>query len=288
MSEIIRYEHVDITYNGFKAVKDVSFTVDEGEILGIVGESGSGKSVLTKTFAGMLDSNGFIPEGSIIFSDDELSKTYVSLTPSNRRKLKLFNKILNRSAVYERGAAEYRLILQKEEEIRHAKSLTREEEESFAARLKEVRDGIVDLNNYIQTLDRHNAEDQKEIVSSQAKVTAFQEREKSLLAQQEEIIKTRTAAYEQDTQRRTADDQTLAALKAERERKMASSENSANPNGLSDEVIARNQILAYEILLSIGRYPYRSQLGFIRTLEEKLRIFFNGSDRKHRLSGVWL
>ena len=37
MGEILRYEHVDISYNGVKVIKDVSFTVDEGEILGIVG-----------------------------------------------------------------------------------------------------------------------------------------------------------------------------------------------------------------------------------------------------------
>ena len=35
MAEILKYEHVDISYNGVKVIKDVSFTVDEGEILGI-------------------------------------------------------------------------------------------------------------------------------------------------------------------------------------------------------------------------------------------------------------
>ena len=42
MAEILRYEHVDIAYNGKVVVQDVSFTLDDGEILGIVGESGSG------------------------------------------------------------------------------------------------------------------------------------------------------------------------------------------------------------------------------------------------------
>ena len=58
-----------------RAVNGVSFNLEPGKTLGIVGESGSGKSVFTKTFAGMLDSNGFIDNGKIIFSDEELSDT---------------------------------------------------------------------------------------------------------------------------------------------------------------------------------------------------------------------
>ena len=60
------------------AIRGVSLDIYEDEVLAIVGESGSGKSVLTKTFAGMLDSNGFVSNGSIILQDDEFSQMSVS------------------------------------------------------------------------------------------------------------------------------------------------------------------------------------------------------------------
>ena len=57
MTEILRYEHVDIAYNGISAVQDVSFSLHEGEILGIAGESGSGKSTLIRAAMGLLVPN---------------------------------------------------------------------------------------------------------------------------------------------------------------------------------------------------------------------------------------
>ena len=54
MTEVIRYEHVDISYKGKRVVHDVSFSVEKGEILGIVGESGSGKSTLIKAATGKI------------------------------------------------------------------------------------------------------------------------------------------------------------------------------------------------------------------------------------------
>ena len=54
-------------------IRNVSIDVYKGETLAIVGESGSGKSVFTKTFTGMLESNGFISSGSIMFDGIDLT-----------------------------------------------------------------------------------------------------------------------------------------------------------------------------------------------------------------------
>ncbi len=55
-------------------IRNINMDVYQGETLAIVGESGSGKSVFTKTFTGMLDSNGFISSGTIKFGQLELTK----------------------------------------------------------------------------------------------------------------------------------------------------------------------------------------------------------------------
>lgn len=56
-----------------RAIRNVSLELKEQETLAIVGESGSGKSVLTKTFTGMLESNGAITGGTIRYQDKILS-----------------------------------------------------------------------------------------------------------------------------------------------------------------------------------------------------------------------
>lgn len=55
-------------------IRNISLDVYKGETFAIVGESGSGKSVFTKTFTGMLDSNGFISDGTIMYHGQDLAK----------------------------------------------------------------------------------------------------------------------------------------------------------------------------------------------------------------------
>ena len=57
-----------------KAVDDVSFSIDKGEILAIVGESGSGKSVTSLSIMGLLQNPGKVTSGEILYKDENLLK----------------------------------------------------------------------------------------------------------------------------------------------------------------------------------------------------------------------
>lgn len=57
-----------------KAIRNCSLDLYEGETLAIVGESGSGKSVFTKSFVGMLDANGSVTNGTIMYKGQDISK----------------------------------------------------------------------------------------------------------------------------------------------------------------------------------------------------------------------
>ena len=57
-----------------KAVNDVSYSLEPGRTIGIVGESGSGKSVSAMSILQLLDGNGYIAEGEILFEGKDLTK----------------------------------------------------------------------------------------------------------------------------------------------------------------------------------------------------------------------
>ncbi len=57
-----------------RAVNGVSFTLEEGKTLGIVGESGSGKSVTAYSIMQILEQNGHITQGKILFEGEDITK----------------------------------------------------------------------------------------------------------------------------------------------------------------------------------------------------------------------
>lgn len=83
MEELLRYDHVDISYLGQPVIRDVSFSLHSGEILGVVGESGSGKSTLIKAAMGLLGCEGQVTRGDIWFKGKNLPE----LPPKELRKL---------------------------------------------------------------------------------------------------------------------------------------------------------------------------------------------------------
>ena len=75
---ILSARDVEVTFslrgNKLTAIRRASLDLYEGETLAIVGESGSGKSVFTKCFVGMLDKNGAITHGSIMYEGQDLTQ----------------------------------------------------------------------------------------------------------------------------------------------------------------------------------------------------------------------
>ena len=83
MEALLQYNHVDISYLGQPVIRDVSFSLHSGEILGVVGESGSGKSTLIKAAMGLLGCEGQVTRGDIRFKGKNLPE----LPPKELRKL---------------------------------------------------------------------------------------------------------------------------------------------------------------------------------------------------------
>lgn len=57
----------DLRGKTLNAIREVSLDLYKGEIMAVVGESGSGKSVFTKSFMGLLDANGYVAAGEILY-----------------------------------------------------------------------------------------------------------------------------------------------------------------------------------------------------------------------------
>ena len=65
---MLTVENINVYYGQIHAIKDVSFEVNEGEIVSLIGSNGAGKSTALKTISGLLRSR----TGSIRFLDQEI------------------------------------------------------------------------------------------------------------------------------------------------------------------------------------------------------------------------
>lgn len=232
------------------AIRGVSLDIYENESIAIVGESGSGKSVFTKTFAGMLDSNGYIDKGSIIFNDEELADTVVKKNATAEKMIAFANKKLNEYAKLELGVDTYNEMCALDKELFERGNLSREEEEKSDAEIAELGVRKTEAYNLKLTLD--SKKDRAQIKELNKSISDMEKQIKLLLKQR---IKQEMEA-EKKVKNDTAYMNAYKAKKAELKEKY----NKETAGEISADAIKRNEILAKEIYLSIGRYEFSKRV----------------------------
>ena len=80
---LLQLENLSVTFVNFRSVDNISYKVEEGEVLGIVGESGSGKSVSSLSIMGLIDFPGKVSADKLTFDGQDLQ----AMPEKQRRKL---------------------------------------------------------------------------------------------------------------------------------------------------------------------------------------------------------
>ena len=70
---MLTVENINVYYGVIHALKDISFQVNEGEIVALIGANGAGKTTTLQTVSGMLSAKS----GSIRFQDQDISEIKV-------------------------------------------------------------------------------------------------------------------------------------------------------------------------------------------------------------------
>ena len=249
--------HVKFRVRGriLTAIRGISLDFYENESVAIVGESGSGKSVFTKTFAGMLETNGFIDQGSIIFADEELADTTAPYGASQRKTVKAAWDKLNEHSKLELGSDIYRQMKALESEKNQRATMSAEEEEKATAAIKELEFQRTELFNLKQTIDPKNEKARLKEVSAQ--IDAMDKQLKEMKKQMEATIAAHKKAVKADTAYLEEYTQKMSALK--------NAYDKAIQGEISQAVIDRNEVIAKEIFLSVARYGNKAK-GLIRDL----------------------
>ncbi len=89
MSNILEVKNLNVSYGGIKAVKDISFTVETGEIVTLIGANGAGKSSTLRSIVGLVkpESGEITFGGKAIASlpTDQIVGEGITLVPEGRR-----------------------------------------------------------------------------------------------------------------------------------------------------------------------------------------------------------
>ncbi len=270
--------HVKFRVRGriLTAIRGISLDFYEGESIAIVGESGSGKSVFTKTFAGMLDANGYIDQGSILFNDEELAETNVSLNNVAKQLIVTSTKKLDRYSKLELGAATYRAIKALEDEKKAREGLSEEETKKLTDAISELQFQRTELFNQRQTVDRKAEKDRFKQMG--AEIDALDKQIEQLRKEEEAAVKNHKKAVRSDAAYNTAYTEKIAALKQQYAKEIAGE--------ISGETKSRNALIAREIYLSVGRYSYAKRLQLINKLlaafKKAMQIGIDLSDEEQR------
>ena len=237
------------------AIRGISLDIYEGESIAIVGESGSGKSVFTKTFANMLDSNGYVDSGKIIFNDPELSDTSVNVGKREDVRITSIRTRLDAYSKLENGAETYRAMKALEAEKKAKASISDEEDTAFQEKLSDLRFQRAEAFNYKQTL----ASDEKDKIREAAgKIKDLDRQIEAMEAERKKAVQAKAKIAASDTAYNEAYNKKMSALK-EQYRKEISQDISLKQH-------ARNVNLAKEIYLTVGRYDWFYQTRMINKL----------------------
>ena len=237
------------------AIRGISLDIYEGESIAIVGESGSGKSVFTKTFANMLDSNGYVDSGKIIFNDPELSDTSVNVGKREDVRITSIRTRLDAYSKLENGAETYRAMKALEAEKKAKASISDEEDTAFQEKLSDLRFQRAEAFNYKQTL----ASDEKDKIREAAgKIKDLDKQIEAMEAERKKAMQEKAKAAASDTAYNEAYNKKMSALK-EQYRKEISQDISLKQH-------ARNVNLGKEIYLTVGRYDWFNQTRMINKL----------------------
>lgn len=157
MGHILEVNHLSVSYGLIRAVKDVSFHVDEGEIVSLIGANGAGKTTIMHAINGLIAKSG----GSVSFLGQDITHAPVhTLVGKGLAQVPEGRRVFGELTVYENlklgyytklGKAEF---LAKLEEMYTAFPILKEREKQIAGTLSGGEQQMLAMSRALMTSPR--------------------------------------------------------------------------------------------------------------------------------------